>query len=286
MSYFYRNFLFKKSLLEPLAKGDFDESEHPRDSNGRFTDGVSSEELKTKGIKVDKQGRYHVGDHLKTAIKLLAQGKQVVLKQPRQLSTLMDKLAEIGNEAKKLGLKAPLYNLCNVSVPGTNLFCADSIGVPRAKMPQLSGKPIKGSKADSLPKNDKGEVNLADEFRAHLNAKGYQIEDTNEAAAYLRASQNELNGTKVGGMANAFEAGKLTEARIFVSEDNYIIDGHHRWGAQVSVGYEKGKDISMQVSRINADIGTLLDEANKFAKKWGIAQRAAKVEKTECGCGG
>jgi len=281
------SFWYRKGLLKKYSP------DQPRDEDGKWTGGGGSsgkaheDKFEYGGIKPDSQGRYHVKGDLKLALKLLAAGKPIVLKQPRQLATLLDKLAEIGKKAKALGKDAPLYNLCLVSVPGTNLFCAESIGVPRTEMPQLSGKPLKGSKGDSLPKDDKGEVNIGDLFRQHLIDKGYKIEDTREAAAYLRASQNELNGAKVGGMANAFEKGKLKEARIFISEDNYIIDGHHRWGAQVAVGYEKGKDINMKVARINADIGTLLDEANKFAKDWGIPQKAAKVEKQGgCGCGG
>ena len=34
-------------------------------------------------------------------------------------------------------------NLCDVTVPGTNMFCGDNKGIPRAEMPQLKSKPWK-----------------------------------------------------------------------------------------------------------------------------------------------
>ena len=75
-------------------------------------------------------------------------------------------------------------NLCDVTVPGTNMFCGDPLatdehpnGIPRVEMPQLKSKPLPGSKAEKLVKqgklkqDSKGEVNAEDLFKANDTKK-------------------------------------------------------------------------------------------------------------------
>jgi hypothetical protein len=142
-------------------------------------------------------------------------------------------------------------------------------------MPQLSGLPTKGSPADKMPKDKKGEVDLTHAFRVHLEKIGYKITDELEGAAYLRATQNQLDGQKVAGIMGAIRANTLDEARLFVSKDNYIVDGHHRWAAQVGVDYSdnRGGKIRMPVARVDIGIIELLDVANKFSENMGIPPR-------------
>ena len=217
-----------------------------------------------------------VGGDIELAAKLLSEGKKVRLDQPREVSTLLDKLAEVANDMKAKGEKAPDFDLCRVSVKGTNLFCVESKGIPRNKMPQLVGDPAPGSKADALPRNSRGEVDVTDQFRQHLKDMGVEIEPGHEQASYLRASQSELNGVKTAGIMGAIEGGVVIEGSLFVSRDNYIVDGHHRWAAEVGRDLRDNVegDITMQVERIDMDIGTLLDEANAFAEEWGLQQQA------------
>ena len=105
------------------------------------------------------------------AAKALSEDKFVQLNQPDEVATLLDELAANVAEAKKLGEDAPSYNLCNVSVPGTNLFCVESKGIPRIKMPQLGGTPLPGSPAAALAGPD-GTVDLSQQFREMLVANG------------------------------------------------------------------------------------------------------------------
>jgi hypothetical protein len=52
---------------------------------------------------------------------------------------------------KKRGEKNSIrYDLCKVSVKGTNLFCGGNKGIPRDAMPQAKGEVVKGSKAEKL----------------------------------------------------------------------------------------------------------------------------------------
>lgn len=230
--------------------------------------------------KVGDDQVHDVGADVNKAADLLSQGKKVHLDQPRTASVLLSELAKRVQAAKDQGDSAPNFDLCKVTVKNTNLFCAESKGIPRVKMPQVKGVPTPGSRADSMPKNAKGEVDLSGEFRKSLEVRGVHIEDTTEKASFLRASQIELNGGKVAGMTQAMEAGKIPDEHIFVSHDNYIVDGHHRWAAKVGLDLHDNKlgDINMPVSRIDMDIIELLDESNKFASDWGIPQAGVEAQ--------
>ena len=222
-----------------------------------------------KGTKDDP---IDVGGDLQAAIRHLAEGRHVRLSQPDEVATLLTKLAFLVNGSKSRGQKAPNINLCNVSVKGANLFCAESKGIPRVKMPQLSGTPEPGSLAEKGMKPGKTEANITNDFREALIARGIQVTDRTVLASHLRASQDELDGPKVAGMTQAMEAGKIPDAGIYVTRDGYIIDGHHRWAAKVAIDSRDNAmgDISMPVHELDMDIGAALDFANEFALAMGI----------------
>jgi hypothetical protein len=251
------------SKAAPTGERKYSEDE-PRDEHGMWTAGggapIGAAEGGTRIRSIDD------------AVRLLGQGKGVMFEKPEHAVTLLHELARIANEAKAAGQKAPNYDLCKVSVTGTNLFCSENVGIPRSAMPQLVGKPIPGSPADSLPKNEKGEVDLGQAFRDSLAASGHVVTDENEPADRLRASQTEMNGVKVAGMMEAMEAGKIAPAPIFISNDNYVIDGHHRWAATVGMEYDKGEKLLMPVTRIDMQILPALAAANQFATSMGIPQ--------------
>lgn len=236
---------------------------------------------KVDSSKIEKEDQpIDVGSDVEKAAKLLAEGKKVRLKQPREVATLLDKLKAMVDEAVEKGEDAPTYDLCNVSVPGTNLFCAESKGIPRTRMPQLSGKPMPGSKADKLEKNKKGEVDLGQLFVEHLAELGIKTVREEETAEKLRASQSQLNGGKVAGMVGFMQKSGQDlpggEAGIFVSDEGYVIDGHHRWAAQVALDTTDGVlgDVVMPIRRIDANIVDLLALANQFALDMGVPQVA------------
>lgn len=225
-----------------------------------------------KGEAGTKQNPIKTSD-VNEAAAALGKGQFVELSSRHEVSTLIDKLAELVNDAKTKGDKAPDYDLCKVTVPGTNLFCAESKGVPRTMMPQLKGIPIKGSQADKLPKNDKGEVDLGPEFVKWLKEKkNIAVKDDNINASHLKASQVQLNGGKVAGMSKAMLAGKVPAEPIFVTNDDYIVDGHHRWAANVANEITTGKDIVMPTYQIDENIIPVLAYANFFSKHMGIPQ--------------
>ena len=215
------------------------------------------------------------------AAQLISDGKYVEMPRPKDVVVLVDKLAKISKEAVAKGEKAPNYDLCRVSVPGTNMFCSESLDIKRIDMPQLGGRPREGSAAAKLTANDKGEVDASDAFIKYLKGEGIKVENTTEKAAFLRASQSELVGTKVAGMTQAAKAGKFnpTGKAIFVSRDNYVIDGHHRWATAIGLDAEDnilGDDQTMPIIRIDMPIQQVLELANEWTQEFGILPKAAK----------
>lgn len=239
----------------------------------------AAEAVQTR-IDADPREHIDVGDDVRRAADLLSAGERVKLDQPRTVSILLEELDKRVKAAVEAGDEAPAFNVCDISVPNTNLFCSESKGIARVHMPQLSGVPTPGSKGDAMGKNGKGEVDLSGLFREMLEGEGVSVEDTSEKAAMLRATQNELNGAKVAGIVGAMRGGvKIEGAPLFVSSDNYIVDGHHRWAANVGVdsldGEVGGGDdegVPMDVQRIDMSITDLLERANAFAEEYGIPQ--------------
>ncbi len=183
------------------------------------------------------------------------------------------------NDAKAMdkGPPIPEFDLCKVSVPKTNLFCAETLGIPRVDMPQMRGIPVPGTYAATLPAGKRsGKVDLTDDFLQHLKDQGIKSEQTEIRASHLRASQNQIVGSRVVQLIRETDAGTrdLHEKPIFVTRDNYIVDGHHHWAADIAHGADKGKDYKIPVHKLDMDIVQALDMANAFTKKAGLAPKS------------
>ena len=121
-------------------------------------------------------------------------------------------------------------------------ICAGNLGIPMKKMPQLEG--------ESLEK-----------WLGALLLKGVVVEANEVSVSDLKATQREIKGEKVAGMAQAFREGKFNpmDKSIIVSRDGYILDGHHRWAAGV---FLQPPPNNMSVIRVDMPIRELLDSAN------------------------
>ena len=195
------------------------------------------------------------------------------------VSMKIDQLAKAAAEAKAKGEKAPNFNLCDITIPGTNLYCKGNKGIPREDMPQFKGYAKPGSIADKLPKNNDGEVDTESQFKVLLKRNGVAVSEPQEVPAdQLKATQTELVGAKVAGMTKALETEpnhpKIT-APIYVSNDGYVLDGHHRWAAVTSSAVASGKPAMMNVRVIDMPIKDLVKISNDFADQIGIQQKKA-----------
>ena len=194
-----------------------------------------------------------------------------------KFNTDINKVAKIVQRAKAKGEKAPDINLCDVTIPGTNLYCDDNLGIPRDKMPQFKGKAVPGSRAADMPLDKDGEVDTEPVFKKMLEEKGIKTLQTEVPADKLKATQSELGGDKVVGMMGALEKDPhhpSITAPIYVSRDGFVIDGHHRWAAIVAYNAQNpDNQIPMKTTVIDMDIKDAIPMCNKFAKDMGIAAK-------------
>lgn len=154
--------------------------------------------------------------------------------------------------------------------------CNETIGVPRAQMPQMRGIPIEGSEASKLKRNKKGKVDIGDQFIDDLRSNGIKVKEEKVRASHLRASQNEIDGARVAQLVKEEEHGQrdLRERPIFITKDDYVLDGHHHWAAIVGRSYQRDKDLKVPVYRVDMGIGEAIWRANDFAGKMGIAPKS------------
>jgi hypothetical protein len=208
--------------------------------------------------------------------------------KPEQLekfNTDIQKVAKQVADAKAKGEPAPNINLCDVTVPGTNLYCDDNLGIPRDEMPQFKGTAQPGSRAAGMDVDASGEVDTEPVFKEMLAQKGIKTLQTQIPADKLKATQKDLVGAKVVGMMGALEKDpnhpKIT-APIYVSRDGHVIDGHHRWAAVVAYNAANpDKQIQMKTTVLDQDIKDAIPMANKFAEDMGIAAKKADANKEE-----
>ena len=278
------------------GSGNFGHAGRPGEVGGSGAGGGASD-YKVDSVKwdqkLDANGRpipIKV-DTVEEAIPLVLDGKVVEMPTVESAATLIGRLGQMANEAKAAGKEAKNYDLCKVSVAGTNMFCGSPVhtaefpnGIPRIKMPQFDGEPVPGSAASKLPPVpwDKTHVDASAQFIDYLKTSlAINVTDASLPAAYLKASQAELVGTKVAKMMvdKSFDPASNP---IFISRDNYVIDGHHRWAAVVARDAEDNRlgDINMKVHIIDAPISEVLHIANNWATGFGLRQ-AAGVKKSK-----
>jgi GNAT superfamily N-acetyltransferase len=240
-----------------FLKGGHDVSDEPRDESGKWTDGGGDGgggddkgEHPGKGYSasayIDKHGVIQT-NNVYDAQRALFEDRRVELQQVKQISTLIKRLGETAAEMAEHGATAPVFNLCNVSVKGTNLFCADQIGIPRVEMPVIRAGATK-------------------DFIKYLKKQGYGIEKGNERAANLRATQNEISGVKVAAAVQKIKDRGFYK-RLVISKDDYILDGHHTWAAQLAIDAKAGTlkgDKSVKIARVDISITKLIAEAEKW----------------------
>lgn len=261
--------LIPEQMDEPtksLKHGDHDQSDHGNWAHGGG-DGTKENPIRTSSVE--------------EAARALGEGKHVELQSPDQVATLLDRLNELAKEAEAAGTKAKNIDLCNVTVPGTNLFCVESKGIPRVEMPQLKGIPNSGSPASDLPADKRGEVDITEAYLEQLRSSGVSLTEDEALASHLKATQNELNGGKVAGIMAAARAGQLDlNQPIVVSRDGYIVDGHHRWAAKVALEHDgiddPETDMKIPVVRVDQDILDILESSKQFAADMGLPQVAVK----------
>lgn len=160
-------------------------------------------------------------------------------------------------------------DVCKLSPP----VCAGNMGLTRDKMPQIEGEKTvkqmlssdneldrrKGKamvQAGADPESDK---TILQHMIDHLAKNGVKTSETTVPVGALKATQSEIKAEKVYGMADAHLKGKFNkiDASVVVSRDGYLLDGHHRWAALLTIDPAR----TMTVKVIDMDMEDLLNEA-------------------------
>jgi hypothetical protein len=237
------------------------------------------EEVNTKITGLAK----HFDEDKKQATEKVLQRRGLKSKDEVKPEEMEDFKKEVDSE------REPTYNLCDISVPGTNLYCNGNKGIPRKKMPQFKGKPQPGSQAEKdleaekkagKAKPDAEEINGEKLYAKMLEDKGIKVTNTEVPAESLKATQTELVGDKVLGMEAGLEADPTNPnltAPLYVSKDGYVIDGHHRWAAITSYNIKHPEaPIPLKVMIVDQDIDTAIQSANDFANEYGVATKSGQ----------
>lgn len=115
-----------------------------------------------------------------------------------------------------------------------------NLGLTRSSMPQID--------------HDK-----TDEFIAYLEANGAKVSEESVRISSLRLTQNEVNKMKIWKVMKAIRNKKKIH-RVWVSSDNYVIDGSHRFIAAYNAN-PKGR---LQVRRVDLPVLELLKLSRRF----------------------
>jgi len=254
-----------------------------------FTSESLSPAQRTMQAELAKQAKkpvYKVKTIEEAVVRVL-KGDNVELQDTKAVHTVLQKLGEMAIKAKQLNKKAPNFDPCTITVKGTSLFCSQKIktdefphGIPRIEMPQFKSKnPIPGSEADKLPRDDNDEVDATGKFLEHLAESGVKSNpNATILARKLKASQAEMEGAKVAGMMLSNRDPK--KAKITVSRDGYVVDGHHTWAAAVGRDAEDGNldnDMEMDVVMVDLPMSQIYHLSVAWTKKYGLP--AASVKK-------
>tara|TARA_B110000037_G_scaffold111911_1_gene129042 strand:+ start:451 stop:1350 length:900 start_codon:yes stop_codon:yes gene_type:complete len=116
----------------------------------------------------------------------------------------------------------------------------DTKGIKRSEMPQVATK--------DYP-----------EFIDYLKANGADFTKQVMQANQLKATQGEFSKDGVERQLDKMQAG-TPKKPVIASQDNYIIDGHHRWLVALNTRN------SVEVFKIDIDADELLDLVRKFPK--------------------
>lgn len=287
----------KKSYVTTLKFNPNHDTEDGRFTSGTGGSGSSSQGSKSKltpaqqamQATLERQSKkpvYRVKSVEEAVVRVL-KGDNVEIQDTKHVHTLLKKLGEMAIAAKAANKKALNFDPCVVTVKGVSLFCTEKIktaefphGVPRIEMPQFKSKnPTPDSEADKLPRNDEGEVDGSQAFLKHLKQTGVET-DPNALvpARKLKASQAEMEGVKVAGMMLNPERDPK-KAKIWVSKDNYVIDGHHTWAAAIGRDAEDGNldnDKMMEVVKVDLPMSEIYHMSVAWTRAYGLPAAGVK----------
>lgn len=167
---------------------------------------------------------------------------------------------QVGPVFSRMAQREGHPDVTELHINGTMLLGDEGLGYARSEMPQI-------------PPDRRGD------FMTHLeSSKGIGTKSERVDPRTLRPVQSEISGRTSGSIFESYkESGIPDNERIIVSRDNYVIDGHHTWGASVAVAFSGGSQ-TLPVYRIDSDARTVLREAHEYADSIGSGRLSIDAE--------
>jgi hypothetical protein len=132
-----------------------------------------------------------------------------------------------------------VHNVLNkIHIPAGNM------NLPRRNMPQI------------LQKNFK-------EYLEWLDSEGIGVEELKVNGADLKPSQLDINEDKVKKMV--VEVPDNLDKPIIISNDGYVVDGHHRWLTKINIANNRSY-VPINAYKIDQPIRELIKTSMKFPK--------------------
>jgi hypothetical protein len=184
---------------------------------------------------------------------------------------------QIRNKVRK-GIKEAA-DICRLKPP----VCEANLGLTRDRMPQITGDMNVIELLESVDKLDraKGRAVLAAGGRKNdhrtiqqqlldfLETKGIKTRRRRLRVGNLKATQSEIKAAKAYSMADAHLRGDFPtiDKQIVISKDGYILDGHHRWAALLTIDpgrFMSVLEVGLPMAKGKNGGPTLLGEAAAF----------------------
>jgi len=146
-------------------------------------------------------------------------------------------------------------DLTDVYVEGHLTFGGDGLGITRDKMPQVPRE-------------------LRDTMLKEAKEAGISITFKQQSPLDLKPSQSEISARRVGDKLKKYESGKKTDfPSLLVSEDGYILDGHHHWGLGAALALDH-KGVKVPTTQLNAPVKKALAFLNAFVDKHKVPRQS------------
>ena len=142
----------------------------------------------------------------------------------------------------------------------------------------FSGVPVDGRRTrGDMPQVPSAQI---DAFHDHLEDEGVVFTKETIDPQTVKSTQTELDATKVGQMISQVRDGTYKAGREghdpWISNDGYILDGHHRWATVALLSAAGEEHPPFDVFRVSLPIDELLILADQFNAERGI--RAKTIE--------
>lgn len=193
----------------------------------------------------DKLGRFAGHGVMSTGevLSSLAKGQQPSI-APGQVTEVLRAAADRNDDP----------DLTDLKVEGTLKFGGDGLGFARTEMPVLGSAHLPG-------------------YIANVRSRDIKVSDDKVEPQDLKPMQSEVSARSVGKMMKGMEAGTMPEKPVVVSSDNFVVDGHHRWGAATAISFDR-PGMTIPVIRIDMDGRTLRTDALSWNAQQGISPKA------------